>query len=126
MPGLVGPISTPAAVGGLGVATATVQTSQLIVGELCGVYIQYNDAPPVTTDVTIRTVGQTGVLPAHTIMVLSNANANLYTAPRVQARDVAGALIAGEYVPVMVNDFLQIDLAQANAGDSVTLWFFMA
>jgi hypothetical protein len=123
---MYGPVQTPAAVGNNGQAAATVTTPTRVIGTINGVFIQYNDAPPAaTTDVGIKTKALTGILPSINILTLSNAATDGYFHPRKQAVDTAGAAIEGAYAPFTVDDYIQIDLAGANASDSVTVWFYL-
>lgn len=124
---LIGPIMTPASAGGAGVSTATVTTTQVIRGEVKGVYLQYNDSPPAgTTDVTLASAGVDH--PAETILTISNAATNGWFYPRVGAQTTAGAAMlfaaGGTAVPacIPVADKLTLTIAQANDGDSVYAW----
>lgn len=120
-----GPITTPAATGGAGVAAATVVTPQAVRGEIAGIFIQYNDAPPAaSTDVGIKTKSSTGILPNIPILTLTNGATDGYYIPRKQAVDPSGAVVAGVYEPFVIEDQMQIDLAGANDGDSVSVWFY--
>lgn len=123
---LVGPITTPAATGGAGTASATVTTDTMVTGEIYGIAIQYNDSPPAgTTDVGIKAKGLSGVLPSYNILVITNAATDGYFAVRKPCVDTANAAITNSHAPIAVNDYIQLDIAQANNGDSVTIWLYM-
>lgn len=123
---LVGPITTPAATGGAGAASATVTTSTVVTGEIYGIAIQYNDAPPAaTTDIGIKAKGQSGVLPSYNILVIANAATDGYFAVRAACVNTANAAITNSHAPIAVNDLIQVDIAQANDGDSVTVWLYV-
>lgn len=123
---LIGPISTPASTGGAGTLAANVDTPVAVRGRVSGIYIQYNDAPPAaTTDVTIKTKGASPEPPTYDVLKVSNAATDGWFWPQVQICDTAGAAIAGEYTPVIVHDYLNIAIAQANDGDSVTVWLLV-
>ena len=123
---LYGPVSTPASTGGAGASAATKVTNDVVNGLIHGIVIQYNDAPPAaTTDVGIKTKGLTGVLPSVNLLVITNAATDGYFAPRSACVSAAAAAITNSHAPFAVNDYLQIDLAGANDGDSVTCWFFL-
>lgn len=123
---LYGPVTTPASTGGAGASAATKVTSDIISGLVHGIVIQYNDAPPAgTTDVGIKTKGQSGVLPSVPLLTITNAATNGYFAPRTACVNASNAAITDSYAPFVVNDYIQIDLAGANDGDSVTVWLFL-
>ena len=123
---LVGPITTPAATGGAGAASATFTTSTVVTGEIYGIAIQYNDAPPAaTTDIGIKAKGQSGVLPSYNILVIANAATDGYFAVRKPCVDTANAAITDSHACIAVNDLIQVDIAQANNGDSVTVWLYV-
>lgn len=119
-----GPITTPDTSGGAGNASATIVTPQAVRGFINGIFIQYNGAPPNTTDVGIKTKSSVGILPNIPILTLTDKNTDGYFCPRVQSKTPAGA-DTGQYEPFYVEDQIQIDVAQANDGDSVTVWFFL-
>jgi hypothetical protein len=121
---IYGPITTPAAAGGAGVAAATGYSTQVVRGFLVGIDIQYNDAPPAaTTDVGIKTKGASGILPSRNLLVITNAATDGYFVP--QAPGVTAANVAtGQYAAPYVEDVIQLDIAGANAGDSVTIWLY--
>lgn len=120
--GLYGPFSTPASTGGAGVSTSTITTPTKVTGKVLSVGVQYNDSPPATTDVTVRTQGTTPAPPSVTFLTLTNVTANGYFYPHAQGHDLAGALVAGVYEPVVIDDFVVLTIAQANDGDSITCW----
>lgn len=123
---LVGPYSTPASTGGAGLSTGNIDTGYLR-GQLVGVYIKYNDAPPAgTTDVTIKTKGTDPRAPSYNLLVITNAATDGWFYPQVQVHTTAGAAIANNYTPQVVDDIINIAIAQANDGDSVTVWFLVA
>lgn len=118
---MIGPINTPAATGGAGVAAATGYSSQPVSGIVAQVYIQYNDAPPATTDVGVKTKGAAGVLPSIPLITLSNANTDGVFTPKTPTYTPAGALDGGT-ANFVINDIIQVDIAGANDGDSVSVW----
>lgn len=123
---MIGPITTPAAAGGAGVAAATKVTDTVVCGEIYGVVIQYNDAPPAaTTDVGIKTKGASGVTPSFNILTISNAATNGYFCPRSACVTAANVAITDSSAPFMVNDYIQLDVAGANDGDSVSIWLMV-
>lgn len=123
---LVGPINSGAAAGGAGVATAHAQSDIRLLGEILGIYIKYNDAPPAgTTDVTVKTVGTSPAAPSYNIVVVSNAATDGWFRPVQQGCDAAGAPVAGAYVPTLVYDFIDVAIAQANNADNVDVWVLL-
>lgn len=122
---LVGPIKSGAAAGNNGAATANADSTSPISGLVMGVYIQYNDNPPATTDVTVKTKGTSPYTPSYNLLVVSNANTNGLFMPRGAVVDTAGAAIVGDYQPIPVDDIINVAIAQADAGDSVDVWLLM-
>jgi hypothetical protein len=118
----IGPLSSGVAVGGAGVATANATSLFPVQGKLAGLYIRYNDSPPAgTTDVTIKTAGE--FTPSYNLLVLTNAATDGLFIPTVAQVDPAGAARTA-YSPAPVHDKINIKIDQANAGDSVDIWFF--
>lgn len=122
---LVGPINSGVAAGGAGVATANASTSHIVSGRVMGIYVKYNDTPPATTDVTIKTVGTSPAPPTYNFLVLTNAATDGWFYPQVQIHDTAGSAIAAEYTPLLVHDNINVTIAQANSGDSVDVWLLV-
>lgn len=122
---LIGPLSSGVAAGSAGSATNNADTSTRVVGKVVGIYVDYLDSPPATTDVTIKTKGTSPAAPTYNLLVLTNANTDGWFYPQVQIHDTAGSAIAGEYTPQLVHDYLNIAIAQANAGDSVNVWLLV-
>jgi hypothetical protein len=123
--GVYGPITTPAAAGGAGAAAATIVSDHVVRGFIAGVFVQYNDAPPAaTTDVGIKTKSQSGVLPNIPILTITNAATDGYFVPEV-ASVTAANVATGQYSKFLVEDYVQIDLAGANDGDSVSVWLYL-
>lgn len=117
----LGPFTSGLGAGGAGVATNNQSHNISIDGVLLGFFIRYNDAPPATTDLTIETLG--GILPARVILSLPNFNTSGYYPVLIQARDAAGAAIAGEFhVQPFLRDTLKVTMAQANDNDSIEIW----
>lgn len=125
--GLVGPISSGAAAGSAGVATANADSDIRIIGRLVGIYVEYLDSPPAgTTDVTIKTIGTSPAPPTYNLLVLTNAATDGWFYPQVQIDDTTGSPIAAEYTPQLVHDYINVAIAGANAADSVNIWLLMA
>ena len=123
---LVGPINTGVAAGGAGTATANASTTQMVSGRVAGIYVRYNDSPPAgTTDVTVKTVGTSPAAPSYNFLVLTNAATDGWFYPQAQIHDTSGAAIAGEYTPLLVHDYINVTVAQANNGDSVDVWLLV-
>lgn len=122
--GIYGPITTPPATGGAGVASATVVSDHVARGFIVGIDIQYNDAPPAgTTDVGIKTKGLAGVLPSRNILTITNGATDGYYVPQAPVVTSTNGATGG-YATPYVEDYLQVDIAGANDGDSVTVWVY--
>lgn len=122
---VVGPFTSGVAAGADGSATANQDTPIRVKGLVVAVDVVYNDTPPNTTDVTIKTKGTAPAEPSFNVLVLSNQATNVRKYPLVQNCDVNGADIAGQYAEPMIDDYLNIAIAQANAGDSVSVWLLV-
>ena len=123
---LVGPLSSGAAVGGAGVATANLTSSIVVRGQVLSVYVAYLLTPPSTTDVTIATAG-VSALPAATILSLANANTNIVKYPRVGAHKTDGTNATYDgtnqiFEPQYVHDKVKVTIAQSNADDYVEVY----
>lgn len=115
--------STGAAVGGDGVATAT-GYSPSVAGKVLAVYVAYVGSPPsATTDFTLSDEAD----PASEAIVSLTDTATdqkLYSRRITEKNDGTDILyVAGKevYEPYVAHGRLEATIAQANAGDSVTV-----
>jgi len=124
---LVGPLSSGAAVGNAGVATANADSTSVISGTLVALYVKYNDSPPgATTDIAITTKGATPYAPAQTLLAVANAATDKWFYPRALTQvNTTGADIAGAYEAMPVHDLVNVKIDQANAGDSIQVWLLL-
>lgn len=119
--------STGAAVGGAGVATAT-GYSPHVKGKVLAVHVDYVDSPPAgTTDFTLSDEGDPI---SEAIASLADQATDIKIYPRriTEKNDGTDILyVAGEEVhePYVVHGRLEATIAQANAGDSVTVTVWM-
>lgn len=115
--------STGAAVGANGSATATGYSSH-VAGEVLAVYAAYVDSPPgATTDFTLSDEGDPA---SESIVSLADTATDQKLYPRrvTEKNDGTDVLYtSGEEVhePYAVHGRLEATIAQANAGDSVTV-----
>lgn len=122
---LVGPINSGAAVGADGAATATSTAPIKTTGLVYSVYVKYNDAPPATTDVTVKTQGTSPQHPSTTILSLANANTDAMKLPRLDECQNDGTALTSYGALIPVDDCIQVVIAQANAGDNVDVWLMV-
>lgn len=124
---LVGPLITPAASGGAGAATGSYTTTSPVEGYVMAVYVKYEDSPPVTTDVTVATLGTAPYAPAITVLAVANGNTDGWRYPYVIAHlNTDGSTIAntnGWGVPIA--DYVKVTVAQANDNDYVKVWLLV-
>jgi hypothetical protein len=107
------------------VAAGTVVSSHPARGFIAGIFVQYNDAPPAaSTDVGIKTKSASGILPNIPILTITNAATDGYFIPQV-ATVTAANVATGGHGHFYVEDYIQVDLAGANDGDSVSIWLYM-
>ena len=124
---LYGPLNSGAAAGSAGSATANADSSIRLIGRVVGIYVKYNDSPPAaTTDVTIKAIGTSPAPPTYNLLVLTNAATDGWFYPRVQVCDTAGSAIANEYTPLVLHDYINLAIAQANAADNVDIWLLLS
>lgn len=121
---LFGPINTGVAAGGAGTATANADTNIPLTGFIIGVYVRYNGSPPAgTTDVVIKTKGTKA--PSLTVLTLTNSATDGWRWPRLLTQDAAGVDITGGYEEVMIDDIVNVSIAQANNGNSADVWLML-
>jgi len=125
MPNLLGPINSGLTTGGAGASTNNADTSARLKGRMVGIYVKYNDAPPATTDVIIKTKGTAA--PSITFLTLTDKNTSGWFFPRTVPHDLVGVALAALTIaePIPFDDFVNISIAQANDGDSVDVWFLV-
>lgn len=121
---IVGPISSGAAVGDSGQATATGTGGNRVTGLVKGIYLKYVGSPPAgTTDVTVKTKGAYG--PSYTVLKISNAATDGLFVVAKKAVDPTGAEIDTWFDHVPVDDVIQVVIEGANADDSVEATLFV-
>lgn len=118
----IGPLNSGTTAGGAGVSTNNATGTTAITGELLGFYLRFNGSPPAgTTDTTIQLTG--GVLPARTILTITNGATDGFYPVRQGAVSVANAAITDSNVCIpLVRDYIKVTIAQADDGDSVDVW----
>lgn len=122
----IGPMTSGAAAGEAGSATANATTSNKICGVVKAVWVKYEGSPPAeTTDITVATVGSAH--PATTILSITNAATDGVFYPHAQAQLNDGTALTydGTYkVPaeIAIFDNVKVTIAGANAADYVTVW----
>lgn len=121
---LYGKITTPATAGGAGASVATVTDPRTLYGEIVAVAWEYTGTAPATTDLTLTVLGHDGLPDQVFVISASSAGPSGVTYPRVQGRDAAGALIAGEYTYPVVQGSVKIDVAQADDDVVATVHIF--
>jgi hypothetical protein len=124
---VLGPLTSGAAVGANGEATAHTSTEHAVSGQLLGVYVKYNDSPPNTTDVVIATIGtDAGSPPAQTLLTLTNKNADGWFFPRIVPDDATGVEVETPPMLIQIPFSGRVDVLidDANANDSVSVWLF--
>jgi hypothetical protein len=123
---LIGPINSGVSAGGAGASTNNKTSTEPIIGELLGVFIGYNHAPPAgTTDVILKTVGTAPWPGTVTFLTVSNNATSGWYRPMLQGCDASAGAIAGAYEPILLADFVNVKIDQANDGDSVDVWFLV-
>jgi len=92
---------------------------------MLGIAVRYNDTPPTTTDVIIKTKGSAS--PSITFLTLTNKNTDGWFFPRVIPDDLLGVDLAALAIaePIPFDDIINVSIAQANDGDSVDVWFLV-
>lgn len=122
---LFGPFNSGICAGGAGVSTNNADSGASLKGRLMAAYVRYNDAPPATTDVVLKTKGTKA--PSVTFLTLTDKNTNGWFYPRVIPDDLLGVDLAALTIaePIPFDDYINIAMAQANDGDSVDVWILV-
>ena len=122
---MVGAINSGSAAGIAGSATANANSDVILKGRVMAIYVKYNDTPPATTDVTIRTVGTSPSAPSYNLLKLTDVTADGWKYPTDSAHTVNGEIIVDAYVEQVVADYVNVLIEGANAGDSVDVWILL-
>lgn len=125
---MIGPINSGAAIGSNGSATSNNSTERVLCGRLLAAYVKYNDSPPNTTDVVIKTLGtEAGSPPSITLLTLTDKNTSGYFYPRITPDDTLGVDLAALTVlePAPFSGQINVSIAGANANDNVDVWLFV-
>ena len=123
---LYGPINSGVAAGGAGVATNNADSTHRLTGWVMGIYVLYNDSPPAgTTDVVVKTKGTSPEPPTYNLLSLTDAATSGWFYPQAQIHTTAGVAVTGVYTPLLIDDYINVSIAQANNGDSVDVWLMM-
>lgn len=111
-------ITVTGAAGGAGLATANTTSDAPINGTIKAVHLTYVGSPPAgTTDIVIAGVAS----PATEIITVSNAATSGWFYPMHQAQtSSAGADITNQGSPVVIDDYINAKISQANNDDGVT------
>lgn len=117
-------VTTPAAAGGAGVATATVNTPVPLSGYLESIEYHYAGGAPVTTVITVVDT-QTMVLSGgRTIATVTAGNTDGVAYPRAAAVNTAGAAITNSAALIYIDrHVLTVNVSAANNGTIVTVLF---
>jgi hypothetical protein len=124
---LYGPINSGVGAGGAGVATNSATSTTPIAGKVLGAYVRYNHSCPATTDVTLSTLGDDPAIPTQTLLALTDANTDGLFLPRVIPQGTDGVDLAALTIaePIAIVDFMVLEIAGANNGDSADVWLYL-
>ena len=119
---LMGPLSSGAAVGSNGSATAHA-TYPIAHGFVEAIQVHYSVAAANCT-VVVKTGGQNAPSVPLLTKATSKTDATYY--PRVQACSPAdGSAITGEYGEIPIEDTIDVAISGANAGDYVQVYIYL-
>jgi hypothetical protein len=124
----IGPLNSGVAVGTDGEATANTDSAVVVSGRVVGVSVRYNDSPPAaTTDVVIKTKGTAPRIPTITLLTLTDSATDVFKMPRAITHGTTGSVLASLAVaePYPIDDFVNVKIDDANAGDSVDVWLLL-
>lgn len=124
----IGPLSSGVAAGSAGSATNNGSTDQVLCGRLIAAYVKYNDSPPSTTDVVIKTLGtESGSPPSTTLLTLTNKNSSGWFYPRVTPDDLVGVDLTTLTIlePMPFAGKINVSIDGADSGDSVDVWLLI-
>lgn len=95
--------------GSAGTATGST-TSDLIIGELVDVYLDFHASAPATTDTTVAYATRGG-----NVLVVTNSATDALFAPRIKPVDNANTAITNAHDRFLLNDRITVSLAQCDA-----------
>ncbi len=87
-------------------------TSDLLIGEVLDIYLDFNASAPVSTDTTIAYAGRGG-----NILAVTNSATDALIAPRRKPVDNTNTAITNAHDRFVLNDAITVSLAQCNALD---------
>lgn len=127
MTSIFGPINSGLTTGGAGASASNASSNVRVNGKVNAIYVRYNDAPPATTDVIIKTVGTTPAIPTLTLLTLTDKNTSGLFRPRAVPHDTVGVALAALTIaePYSIYDYVNVAVAGANDGDSVDVWIVL-
>lgn len=104
--------------GSAGSATGSAQTSTPLSGRVLAVHLDYT-TQAATADVTVKALE-----PDLAILTVTNANTDAWFYPRTQIQDAAGVGVTFDgtnevYEAVPVDGYIEVSVAQSNAGTVV-------
>ena len=73
----------------------------------------------------IKTVGTAPYPPSVTFLTRDDTATGGWFRPMMLGCDATGADIAGAYEPILLADYVNINIHQANDGDSIDVWFLV-
>ena len=118
-----GPYTTAPCTGADGAGAATYTTPHKLNGLVHSIVVKYAGDKPATTDVTVKTRGTSPAAPTFNLLVVANSATDGMYNPRLDAHKASDgtALTANNVLP-LIDDYVQVVVAQANTDDTVTIW----
>jgi hypothetical protein len=122
---IAGPFNSGVAVGNNGAALINADSPIVLSGLVRGIYVKYLDTPPgATTDILITTKGTNA--PAMTLLSKAdNATDGWFYPVGPVHLNSTGAAIANEYLPMPIDDYINVKIDQANAGDGIDVYILL-
>lgn len=107
-------------------ASATGSNSVAVpLGELVGVYLDFNSSTPATTDTTITSTGD-GAGVGTTLLTITNSTTDAWYFPGEQMDGNTGSAITGAYQHPLVFGHITIALAGSDAlTDALIAWLYV-
>ena len=99
--------------GGAGVATGSAASPFPVRGYVMGVFLNFHASAPATTDTTLRTKGNSA--PSRNLLVVTNSATDAFIATADKPVDNANVAITNAHRGQVVDDYLEIALAQCDA-----------
>lgn len=103
-----------------GATTGSATSPRPIAGNLLAVHLDFSGSMAATADTTIARVSD-GLMPAETLLTITDSATDAWYYPRVQAHGATGSALTGIYEPYPLAGYVSVAVAQGTQNESVTV-----